>query len=146
MVAQGAMRLLLDLSGHPSEKAADAAALALARIGVSTDPHLFPSEAAFAMIPPLLRLITRAPHELHIFEAVLALTNLGSFDEDMRSAMVRAGAWYEMLTLLGAENERIQRAALQCITNMVSCEAAIKRYGTYVLPGRGKRVPCLSVL
>ncbi len=127
MVSQGALRLLTDITQHSSDKAVDAAALALSRIAVTTDPHAFPSGVVWSMLSPIIKMITRANHELYQFEGTLALTNLASFDSDVANAIMRAGGWHEMLTLLGADNERLQKAALQCMCNLVTSEAAILR-------------------
>ena len=134
MVAHGALRSLCDLSTHRSESASTSAALALARIAITTDPHAIAHDLLHAMLTPILKLIPKATHELYQFEATLALTNLVSCEEAVAQAAMRGGAWYEMISLLGAENLRLQRAALQCMCNLVTCEKAVLRSVPFWLP------------
>ncbi len=126
-MAEGAVRALCDLCSHRSEAVVDSAALALARIAITTDPHAIPNDLVHASIAPLNKFIARANHELYQFEAILALTNLVSLEEAVANAAMRHGAWYEMIGVLGADNVRLQRAALQCMCNLVTCTNAILR-------------------
>lgn len=74
IVQQGALKLLVRLCEHPKEKCRDDAALAIARICITTDPHLFPQEGlALSLIRPLLSFLKRASHELFLFEVRCAV-------------------------------------------------------------------------
>jgi hypothetical protein len=65
------------------------AAHAIARICVSTDPHLFTSGVAQDCVPRLL-LLADGEDELAQFEAALSLTNLASLNEDTKDLILRS--------------------------------------------------------
>lgn len=141
MVQQGALPLLMNLyeikgkNMHQAGKQHEQqyqwrtdSALALARIAITTNPNLFPQQGvAFDMVPPLLMLCKTASHELHQFEALMALTNLSSMGPDLRDKIMVEKGWTELTMLLASENYRVQRAAVECLTNLVMCEKAMER-------------------
>ncbi len=131
MVQQGAVRLLTNLCRHSEEKAHKSAALALARIAISVNPALFDSGELLSLIVPLMGLIEAADSELEEFEATMALTNLASSDDDARRKLMAEGAWGLMQQLLGSDNEQVQRAAVECLTNLITTEQAVKRLRSY---------------
>jgi hypothetical protein len=169
LVQQGALRLGLRLEQHSAPRAKDDAALALARVCISTNPHMYPQSdtVCVSLVAPLLRLVRRSTHELNQFEvsgqcgrvallsfvlvcasacgvgavlprtsfagsshgfllpslqATLALTNLSSLGEDVRSAVVADGGWSDMRLLLTSSNNMVQRAAI--VSRAVSLSTA----------------------
>jgi len=48
-------------------------------------------------------------------------------DEDVRNYMHRAGVWNEIMCLLGGDNERLHRAAVETMANMTMCSRGIER-------------------
>lgn len=128
LVQQRAMRLLLDLVQSTHEKSKNDAALALARIAISTNPALYPVGVAEDMALPLIRFMKDTSHELYQFETLLALTNLTSSNEDIRRTLWKEKAWYDLRMILTSENWKVQVAGLETQTNMVMCEEAIEHF------------------
>jgi hypothetical protein len=122
------MRLLLDLTLSKNEKCRNDSSLALARIGISTNPTLYPTGVADDMAQPLLRFLKSSTHELHQFETLLALTNLTSSSESIRRTLWKQDCWYELRMALTSENWKVQVAALEAQTNMVMCEEAVDHF------------------
>ncbi|GAB1313152.1 SWI5-dependent HO expression protein 4 [Madurella fahalii] len=109
------------------------AAQALARILISTNPALVfggtrqtPQHAA---IRPLTSILTPDPTAdtrdlLPTFEALLALTNLASTDDDIRRSIVRT-AWDDIEEQLFSTNTRISTAAVELVCNIVQSPAEV---------------------
>jgi len=111
-------------------QAAEAAASALAKMAISTDPNLLPgaggaSSAQAGLVRPLLRLLETAEHELNQFEAVMALTNLASAGPEMQERLMREGTWRKLQLLLAEDNPLLCRAAIECLANLATCDEAI---------------------
>eukprot|EP00475_Leptophrys_vorax_P021792 TRINITY_DN2960_c0_g1_i2.p1 TRINITY_DN2960_c0_g1~~TRINITY_DN2960_c0_g1_i2.p1 ORF type:complete len:411 (+),score=111.04 TRINITY_DN2960_c0_g1_i2:1636-2868(+) len=128
LVQQRAMRLLLDLVQSTNQKCKDDASLALARIGISINPALYPVGVCEDMALPLIRFLKSTTHELYQFETLLALTNITSANEGIRSTLWKEGAWYDLRMALTSENWKVQVAALEAQTNMVMCDEAIEKF------------------
>jgi hypothetical protein len=112
------------------------AAHALARILISVNPaHAFtPPTSPTSAIRPLVSLLTpdssaEGPRNLlPTFEALLALTNLASLDEDTADSIVRR-AWQPIEDdLILNANTRIQRAATELICNLSTCPAGAAQF------------------
>jgi hypothetical protein len=112
------------------------AAHALARILISVNPaHAFtPPTSPSSAIRPLVSLLAPDPaaegprNLLPTFEALLALTNLASLDEDTADAIVRR-AWQPVEDdLILNANTRIQRAATELICNLSTCPAGAAQF------------------
>ncbi len=141
LAQQGAVRLLMGAwAALPEEDDASrrTAAQALARILISTNPSLVfggtrhtPQAAA---IRPLASLLTPDPTSdtrdlLPTFEALLALTNLASTDNDTRRNIVRA-AWDDIEEQLFSANPRVSTAAVELVCNIVqSPEEVMSLFG-----------------
>lgn len=111
-------------------QAAEAAAWALAKVAISTDPSLLPgaggaASAQASLVRPLLRLLEVADHELPQFEAVMALTNLAAAGEEMQARLMREGTWRRLQLLLAEENPLLCRAAVECLANLATCDDAL---------------------
>jgi hypothetical protein len=130
LVQQRAMRLLLDLVRSENEKCRNDASLALARIGISINPALYPVGVCEDMALPLVRFLKATTHELYQFETLLALTNITSADDGIRTTLWKEGAWYDLRMALTSDNWKVQVAALEAQTNMVMCDEAIEKLRT----------------
>ena len=129
MLQQGALRILLKLSNHTSDKAKADSYLALSRIMITTNPASLPQDGLIFSLPkPLVTFIESSEHELHQFEALIALTNLSSVpDPELKGKCVKEGAWDNLRNCLtDSENLNIQRAAMECMTNLVLCEPILE--------------------
>ena len=71
---------------HNSDDGKAHASQALAKIAISTNPEIaFPGERAVEVVRPLVQLLHPNCTGLMNYEALLALTNLGSMNDSMRS-------------------------------------------------------------
>lgn len=145
LAQQGAVRLLIDAwtalgavdgasSGADTVVAQRTAAQALARILISTNPtHVFggtrpmPISAAIRPLAALLKREDDSYDLLPAFEALMALTNLASTDDDTRSGIVRA-AWPDVEEQILSNNERVTRAAVELVCNLVQAPEGIILY------------------
>jgi hypothetical protein len=144
MIQQGAVSLLLKLHDFSAAQNSNsstierdsakrlqyrrACELALARLCISTDPRLLPQHQLASLVAPLIELVREASHELHQFESLLALTNLASLNEDdLMDRLLDAGAWGEVRSSLTVDNVQIQRAAVECLANMIVAPRVLER-------------------
>ncbi|KAF2998762.1 hypothetical protein E8E14_004978 [Neopestalotiopsis sp. 37M] len=139
LAQQGAVNLLIaawtalpDTEGQARRTAAQA----LARILISTNPALVfggtrarPQNSA---IRPLLSIVPPDPAAetrdlLPTFEALMALTNLASTDDDSRTTIIRT-AWPEIEEQLLSSNNMVSKAAVELVCNLVQCAEGIMLY------------------
>ncbi|KAI1642033.1 ARM repeat-containing protein [Daldinia loculata] len=136
---QGAVNLLIAAASALPDSESQAkrtAAQALARILISTNPALVfggtrarPQNSA---IRPLIYILTPDPTTetrdlLPTFEALMALTNLASTDDDTRVTIIR-NAWSEIEELMLSSNNRVSKAAVELICNLVQSVEGIAQY------------------
>ncbi|KAI1480690.1 ARM repeat-containing protein [Daldinia eschscholtzii] len=139
LAQQGAVNLLIAAVSALPDKETQAkrtAAQALARILISTNPALVfggtrarPQNSA---IRPLIYLLTLDPAAetrdlLPTFEALMALTNLASTDDDTRVTIIR-NAWSEIEELMLSSNNLVSKAAVELVCNLVQSVEGIAQY------------------
>ena len=139
LAQQGAVNLLIAAWSALPDTEAPAkrtAAQSLARILISTNPSLVfggsrarPQNAA---IRPLVSIIPPDPVAetrdlLPTFEALMALTNLASTDDDTRATIIRT-AFPEIEEQLLSSNHLVSKAATELICNLVQCVEGIVLY------------------
>lgn len=139
LAQQGAVRLLIAAWAALPETESQSprvAAQALARILISTDPSLVfggtrptPQSAA---IRPLVSIIAPDPNAdtrdlLPTFEALMALTNLASTDDDTRRSIVRT-AWPDIEDQMLSSNHLVTKAAVELVCNLVQTVDAMALY------------------
>jgi hypothetical protein len=157
LAQQGAVRLLIAAwTALPVSEAVArrTAAQALARILISTNPALVfggtrptPQSAA---IRPLVSILTPDPEAerrdlLPTFEALMALTNLASTDNDTRQAIIRT-AWDDIEEQLLNSNPRVSKAAVELVCNLVQNPEAVALYADYTNPQTKNRLHILLAL
>ncbi|KAK4190210.1 CRO1 protein [Podospora australis] len=130
LAQQGAVRLLIGAWTALTETEAQTkrtAAQALARILISTNPALvfggnrpIPISAAIRPLTSIITPDTSADRRdlLPTFEALMALTNLASIDDETRKAIIRT-AWDEIEEQLFNANTRVSTAAVELVCNLV---------------------------
>ncbi|KAI8614834.1 armadillo-type protein [Chytriomyces sp. MP71] len=96
------------------------AAQALAKIAITTDPHLAftPVSRALDLVRPLVYLLN-AESTLQQFEGLMALTNLASYDDSVRTRIVSAQGVRAMEYLQFSDNTLVRRAATESLCNMM---------------------------
>ncbi|KAL1879988.1 hypothetical protein VTK73DRAFT_6378 [Phialemonium thermophilum] len=157
LAQQGAVRLLIGAWSALPETESQArrtAAQALARILIATNPSLvfggsrpYPQSSA---IRPLVSIIPTDPAAdtrdlLPTFEALMALTNLASTDDDTRNLIIRT-AWSDVEEQLLSSNARVSRAAVELICNLVQSTDAVALYADFTNPKTKNRLHILLAL
>ncbi|KAI2632665.1 putative actin cytoskeleton organization protein [Hypomontagnella submonticulosa] len=112
------------------------AAQALARILISTDPSLVfggtRARPQHTAIRPLVFILSPDPAAetrdlLPSFEALMALTNLASTDDETRVSIIR-NAWPEIEEQLLSSNHMVSKAAVELVCNLVQCLEGVAQY------------------
>ncbi|KAI0180722.1 myosin-binding striated muscle assembly central-domain-containing protein [Hypoxylon sp. FL1284] len=139
LAQQGAVNLLIAaFTALPDAEspAKRTAAQALARILISTNPaHVFGGTRARpqnSAIRPLVFILPSDPAAetrdlLPTFEALMALTNLASTDDDTRATIIRS-AWPEIEEQLLSSNAMVSKAAVELICNLTQCLDGVALY------------------
>ncbi|KAJ3091832.1 hypothetical protein HK100_007095 [Physocladia obscura] len=109
------------------------AAQAIAKIAITTDPAIAfkPASRALDIVRPLIFLLSASDSTLQQFEGLMALTNLASYDDDVRTRIVTAKGVKAMEFLQFSENVMVRRAATEALCNMM-CEPSV--FNDYVSP------------
>lgn len=139
LAQQGAVNLLIAAWTALPDSEAQAkrtAAQALARILISTNPELVfggsrarPQNSAIRPLTSIIPLDPAAESRdlLPTFEALMALTNLASTDDDTRATIIRT-SWNEVEEMLLSSNDRVTKAAVELICNLVQCTDGVALY------------------
>ena len=128
VVQQGGAKCLLSLAITNTKEGKFAAAQALAKIGITTNPELaFPGQRSLEVIRPLVALL-RSENGLQQFEGLMALTNLAGMNDAVRRRIHKEGGVREIESLMFEEHELIRRAATEAMCNMVQLEDVVKRF------------------
>ncbi|KAI0876488.1 putative actin cytoskeleton organization protein [Hypoxylon argillaceum] len=139
LAQQGAVNLLIaagSILPDNDEPAKRMAAQALARVLISTNPSLVfggtrahPQNAAIRPLTSILQPDPAAETRdlLPTFEALMALTNLASTDDDTRATIIRV-AFTEIEELIFSSNKMVCRAATELICNLVQCVEGVALY------------------
>ncbi|KAJ3154137.1 hypothetical protein HK101_001679 [Irineochytrium annulatum] len=136
MVQEGAVKALIGLTTTADDAGRNAAAQSLAKIAITSDPTVaFKGQRAAELVRPLLHLCN-GEDQLGQFEALMALTNLASVDDDLRNRIVQAKGVKAMEFLQFSDNEMVRRAATEALCNMMFHEQVYKSYAADSTPGR----------
>ena len=130
MVQQGGFKALLALVLADEKPTQMAAAWALSRIAISINPALYPRRTGSGpegTIKPMLTLIDEAENELQQFEACLGLTNLATVPE-LRERIAQQHGWRTLQLALTCDNPMVQRAALECLSNLVAADGVVEQF------------------
>jgi hypothetical protein len=126
MVQQGVVPAMCDIAKCGHKDAANLAAQTLAKIVISTDPRKFSESRHYDMVVPLLNL-TQSENGLHQFESCMALTNLASISDEIRTFMLKHDAFQNLQYLMTMEDERIMRVSTEALCNLCQCPALAER-------------------
>ncbi|KAF2767157.1 ARM repeat-containing protein [Teratosphaeria nubilosa] len=144
MAQQGAIKLLLqirDRIAKTDKSTAEAAVIersashALARLLISVNPaHVFtsalPASSAVSALLPLLSVDSDSEQRdlLPTFEALLALTNLASIEEDTPRDLIVRSVFDKIEDLLFNPNRMIQRATVELVCNLMAAPACVAKF------------------
>lgn len=122
-VQQGGAKALLPLTNVNTDKGKDIAAHALAKIAITMNPDIaFPGQKSFELVRPLISLLHPDKTSLQQFESLMALTNLAQMNNEVRKHIYREKGVPDIESLLFEDHEMIQRAAAECMCNLVCCQ------------------------
>ncbi|KAI5456357.1 myosin-binding striated muscle assembly central-domain-containing protein [Mariannaea sp. PMI_226] len=150
LAQQGAVKLLLASWMTLPQTEAPArrlAAQALARILISTNPALVfggnRNTPVTAAVRPLVSIIPPDPAAetrdlLPSFEALMALTNLASMEDDEVRRSIVANAWSHIEEQLLSSNNLVSKAAVELICNLVQAPEAIALYAEETAKARNR--------
>ncbi|KAI1016243.1 hypothetical protein LB504_009104 [Fusarium proliferatum] len=150
LAQQGAVKLLLvSWMSLPQTEAASRrlAAQALARILISTNPALVfggnRDTPIIAAVRPLVSIIPPDPAAqtrdlLPSFEALMALTNLASMDDDATRRSIIITAWNQIEEQMLASNTLVSKAAVELVCNLVQQPEAIALYAEETAKARNR--------
>lgn len=130
IVQAGGCKLLLSLTAQNTEKGCIYACHALSKIAITTDPNLaFRGEMAFELVRPLAILLS-SDQGLQNFESLMALTNLASISDEIRSKIVSPSnkVLQKVQELQFSDNVMIRRAATECLCNLILDETVFEAY------------------
>lgn len=106
--------------------------------------HVFSSTLpATSALRPLTSLLIQDPEAetrdlLPTFEALLALTNLASTEEDtVRESLIRS-SWQKIEDLLLSQNTLIQRASVECICNLMASPSGVAKFADGSPPAKNR--------
>ncbi|KAI8066848.1 armadillo-type protein, partial [Gongronella butleri] len=130
LLQQGIVKPLVILSVAQDHDGHAKAAQALARLAITTDPRLaFQPQQQLDMVRPFLDLCKDDDQPLGQFEALMALTNLASMEQDhVRHKIDDLDGLTLFETLQLGNNTMIQRAASEMICNMTMFPPVFDRY------------------
>merc|ERR1719400_2152142 len=129
VVQQGGSKALIPLALEGTDKGRIVSAQALARIGITQDPSIaFPGQRSCDVVRPIALLLDTECEGLENFEALMALGNLASLNESVRSRILKDGNTIQAIeNYMFEEHEMIRRAAVQCWTNLCVSDIQVKR-------------------
>ncbi|CAG8500156.1 4674_t:CDS:2 [Funneliformis caledonium] len=130
IVQQGGVKTLIPLATKDgnTKEGMNFSTQALAKIAITMDPNLaFRGERSSDLVRPLLNLC-QGDDELSQFESLMALTNLGSVDNDIRMRIYDSKGIPIIENLQFSENTLVRRAATECLCNMMFCEPVFELY------------------
>jgi tetratricopeptide (TPR) repeat protein len=129
VVQQGGSKALAGLALEGTDKGKIQAAQALARIAVTQDPAIaFPGNRAVDIVRPICQLLNPECHSLENFEALMALCNLATLNESVRSRVIKDAEFINSIEgFMFEEHILLRRASVQCWTNLCTSPLMVKR-------------------
>lgn len=140
IVQQGGAKALLKLALENTANGKLIAAQALARLGITINPEVaFPGQRAVEVIRPLMALLHPECTGLQNFESLMALTNLATISEGVRSHIIKDGGITTVENYCYEDHTMLKRAGMQCILNLMQSEEVVRIYE------KGDRVKYLTL-
>ncbi|XP_070534226.1 protein unc-45 homolog B-like [Ptychodera flava] len=129
VIAQGGAKACIPLANNNTDKGKILAAQALAKIAITNNPEIaFPGQRALEVVRPLIGLLHIDCSGLQNFESLMALTNLAQMSESVRKRIFKEKGVPAVEHYLYEEHEMIQRAAAECVCNLVMSEEIADTY------------------
>ncbi|CAD5124204.1 DgyrCDS12504 [Dimorphilus gyrociliatus] len=128
IVQHGGAKALLNLHKDNTKQGKVKAAHSLAKIAITTNPEIaFPGQRMVEVVRPLISLLGIDNTALENFEALMALTNLASMNDDsiVKRIVSEKGLTY-IEHYVYEEHDMLRRAAVECFCNLVQYEDVAK--------------------
>ncbi|XP_078488527.1 protein unc-45 homolog B [Ciona intestinalis] len=123
VVAAGGAKVLIPLATEGTKKGKQSAAQALARIAITSNPSIaFPGQRSLECIRAFKQLLHPDCDALQNFEALMALTNLSSIDDNHRRRIIREKLLSEIESYMLEDHELLRRSATELLCNMCVCK------------------------
>nr|XP_054754346.1 protein unc-45 homolog B-like [Lytechinus pictus] len=124
VVQQGGAKALVPLAIEGTLEGKTRAAQALAKIGITMNPEVaFPGQRHLEVVRPLVQLLDVENTGLQNFEALMALTNLSSMNDSVRTRIIKETGFSQIENYMLEEHDMIKKAATECMCNLVLNEA-----------------------
>merc|ERR1712013_641790 len=121
VVQQGGSKALIPLALEGTDKGRIVSAQALARIGITQDPSIaFPGQRSCDVVRPIALLLDTECEGLENFEALMALGNLASLNESVRSRILKDGNTIQAIENYMFEEHEMIRRATKFVTRCLS--------------------------
>jgi len=129
VVQQGGSKALVQMALDGTEKGMRHAAQALSRIGITQDPKLaFPGNRSCDIVRPICNLLNVEYTGIENFEALMALGNLATVSESVRSRILKESDFISSIeNYMFEEHTLIRRAAVQAFCNTCTSPIQVKR-------------------
>lgn len=128
LAAAGGVAVCTTLAKSPEPKVAHRAMTALARMLISVNPTMIRAHQLMDAVVPLLEMSRQEEDSLMQFEACLALTNLCSFSQELKSHVVAHDGIVQFEMLQTHQHKLVRRASTEAIHNLVPCEAVFDMF------------------
>lgn len=129
IVQQGGAKALLPLALDGTPKGKKQAAQALARLAITINPEIaFPGQRIYEVIRPFVGLLDQECSALENFEALMALCNLASLNDEVRKRIIKENAFNKIESYMYEEHDMLRKASTQVINNLAMCEDSIPYY------------------
>ena len=132
MIQQGCLSALLKIEKgkEPSEtekKTWQQARHCVAKLLVTTNPGLLTVSQRMGSIGPLIQLIhDHESSDLSTFEALMAVTNLASVDDEMKNRVVAEKGIQRLSYAMFSDHDMVRRAATEAMSNLIPHPEMIK--------------------
>jgi len=129
VVQQGGSKILVNLALDGTDKGMRVAASALSRIGITHDPSIaFPGQRSCDVVRPICRLLDEEYDSFENFEALMALGNLATVNESVRSRILKNSDFICGIENYMYENHMmLRRAAVQAWCNLCFSPIQVSR-------------------
>lgn len=147
IVQQGGAKCLLRIVGIQQKATfVKFASQALAKLAITMDPRIaFPGQSAHELVKPMLQLC-QDDFSLRNFEALMALTNLASMDENIRARIYVDKGMPIIEGLQFSDNKMIRRAATELLCNMMFLGPVFESYSDPKQSGAQAKIKLLLAL
>ncbi|EQC38004.1 hypothetical protein SDRG_04434 [Saprolegnia diclina VS20] len=99
---------------------------AVAKILITTNPHLIPASQLLSSIYPLMELL-KAESNLMQFEALMALTNVASVSDETKARILSNNGLTTIQYLQFSDHTMVRRAATECLTNLLPSDEVLEK-------------------